>query len=44
MFALKPAGVTNQVRRALGHTMGAMANGTTDAYIGRTKGDMWKAR
>jgi hypothetical protein len=38
------AGDTNSVRRTLGHSMSAMNRGTTDEYIGRSKGDSWSAR
>jgi hypothetical protein len=37
-------GDTNSVRRTLGHSMAAMNRGTTDEYIGRSKGDSWSAR
>ena len=47
IYSLKPdtpSGATDRVRRALGHSIGAMENGTTDEYIGREKGDSWAAR
>jgi hypothetical protein len=37
-------GDTNSVRRTLGHSMAAMNKGTTDDYIGRSRGDSWGAR
>ncbi|KAL8714820.1 MAG: hypothetical protein Q9220_001333 [cf. Caloplaca sp. 1 TL-2023] len=38
------SGDNNKVRRSLGHSMAAMGQGQTDAYIGRNKGDSWATR
>ena len=35
---------TDTVRKALGHTYAAMHRGTTDAYAGRNKTDLWALR